>query len=78
MEHTATSPAPVSVPQWLRVSATFSAVAWVSWKPPGPVQAFAPPELRITARRWPSLITCSLQSTGAALTLLRVKTPAAA
>ena len=35
-------------------SATYSAVAWVSWKPAGPVQALAPPELRTTASTRPS------------------------
>ena len=50
VEQTATSMAPVSVPQSDNAAATASAVAWVSWKPPGPVQALAPPELRITAR----------------------------
>lgn len=44
VEATATSPAPMS-----STSATFSAVACVSWKPLGPVQALAPPELRTTA-----------------------------
>ncbi len=49
VEHTATSPAPMSSSE-----ATFSAVAWVSWKPPVPVHAFAPPELSTTARTRPS------------------------
>lgn len=61
-----------------RTSAAFSAVAWVSWKPCGPVQALAPPELRTTAVTSPPLTTCSDQRTGAALTRLEVKTPAAA
>ena len=74
VEATATSPAlcPSST------SATFSAVAWVSWKPLGPVQALAPPELRTTALTSPPLSTCSDHRTGAALTRLEVKTPAAA
>ena len=78
VEQTATSMAPVSVPQSDSAAATASAVAWVSWKPPGPVQALAPPELRITARSRPVVSTCWVHSTGAALTLLRVNTPAAA
>jgi hypothetical protein len=41
---TSTAPRPSS-------SATCSAVAWVSAKPSGPVQALAPPELRTTARQ---------------------------
>ena len=69
--------APVSVPQSDSAAATASAVAWVSWKPSGPVQALAPPELRITARSRPVVSTCCVHSTGAALTLLRVNTPAA-
>ena len=69
--------APVSVPQSDSAAATASAVAWVSWKPAGPVQALAPPELRITARSRPVVSTCWVHSTGAALTLLRVNTPAA-
>ncbi len=73
VEQTATSPAPMS-----STSAAFSAVAWVSWKPFGPVQALAPPELRTTAVSCPLLRTCSDQRTGAALTRLEVKTPAAA
>ena len=78
VEQTATSTAPVSVPQSDNAAATASAVAWVSWKPAGPVHALAPPELRITARSCPVVSTCCVQSTGAALTLLRVNTPAAA
>ena len=46
--------------------------------PAGPVQALAPPELRTTARTRPPVTTCSVHSTGAALTRLAVKTPAAA
>jgi hypothetical protein len=68
---------PVSVPQSDSAAATASAVACVSWKPSGPVQALAPPELRITARSRPVVSTCCDHSTGAALTLLRVNTPAA-
>ena len=45
---------------------------------PAPVQALAPPEFKITARNPPSLSTCCDHSTGAALTRLLVKTPAAA
>src|SRR5690606_31688292 len=59
-------------------AAARSAVAWVSWKPAGPVQALAPPELRTTAETRPARSTCSDQTTGAALTRLAVKTPAAA
>ena len=47
-------------------------------EPAGPVQALAPPELRITARNRPVVSTCWVHNTGAALTLLRVNTPAAA
>jgi hypothetical protein len=77
VEQTAISMAPVSLPQSDRAAATASAVAWVSWNPPGPVQALAPPEFRITARRRPVVSTCWVHSTGAALTWLRVNTPAA-
>ncbi len=73
VEATATSPA--RCPS--RLAATFSAVARVSWKPAGPVQALAPPELRMTALTAPSLRTCSLHTTGAAFTRFEVKTPAA-
>ena len=45
--------APVSVPHSDSAAASASAVAWVSWKPPGPVQALAPPEFSITARSRP-------------------------
>jgi hypothetical protein len=45
VEATATSIAPMP-----SSAAACSAVAWVSWKPSGPVQAFAPPELSTTAR----------------------------
>ena len=45
VDATATSIAPSS-----SAAAACSAVAWVSAKPSGPVQAFAPPELRATAR----------------------------
>ena len=57
VEQTATSAAPTtSRPPPLAVSraAASSAVAWVSWKPCGPVQAFAPPELSTTARTMPA------------------------
>ena len=70
--------APVSVPHSDSALATASAVAWVSWKPSGPVQALAPPELRMTARSRLVVITCCVHNTGAAFTLLRVKTAAAA
>ena len=54
VEQTPTSPAPMSIPCPARTVATCSAVWWVSPKPPGPVHAFAPPELRTTALIWPS------------------------
>ncbi len=73
VEQTATSPADSS-----SAIATHSAVAWVSWKPAGPVQALAPPELRTTASTRPSRTTCCDQTTGAALTRLPVNTAAAA
>ena len=78
VEHTATSPAPTMSRAFAAViaAAVCSAVAWVSWKPAGPVQAFAPPELSTTARTTPPCTTCWLHSTGAALTRLAVKTPA--
>jgi hypothetical protein len=72
VEQTATSTAPI----W-RAPATRSAVAWVSWKPGGPVHALAPPELSTTARRRRWVSTWLVHSTGAARTLLRVNTPAA-
>ncbi len=59
-------------------AATASAVRWVSANPSGPVQAFAPPELSTTASTRPPATTCCDHSTGAALTRLPVKTPAAA
>src|SRR5262245_15950975 len=55
-----------------------SALVWVSVKPSGPVQAFAPPELRSTARTRPPRTTCCVHSTGAAFTRLAVNTAAAA
>ncbi len=73
VEQTATSAA--SRPS---CSAAFSAVAYVSWKPCGPVQALAPPELSTTARIAPSASICRDHWTGAACTRLEVKTPAAA
>ncbi|CAM5425343.1 hypothetical protein STENM223S_02622 [Streptomyces tendae] len=73
VEQTAISPAPVP-----STSAAFSAVAWVSWKPLGPVQALVLPELRTTAVSCPLLRTCSDQSTGAAFTRLEAQTLAAA
>jgi hypothetical protein len=72
VEHTATSIAPQPIKP-----AAASAVACAVWKPWWPVQALAPPELRTTARSLPVASTCSDQRTGAALTLLRVNTPAA-
>ena len=72
VEQTTTSPAETP-----RTSPTFSAVRWVSRKPGEPVQALAPPELRITASTRPSLTTCRLQVTGAASTRLLVNTAAA-
>ena len=47
-------------------------------EPAGPVQALAPPEFSTTARTRPARSTCWHHSTGAALTRLLVKTPAAA
>ena len=58
--------------------ALFAAVVCVFWNPWGPVQALAPPELRITASTRPSLTTSRDQCTGAAATRLDVKTAAAA
>ena len=49
VEQTTTSPAEIS-----SAAPTFSAVACVSWKPSGPVQTLAPPELRTTALTTPS------------------------
>src|SRR3954453_18885380 len=57
--------------------AVCSAVAWVSWKPSGPVQALAPPELSTTARARAPASTCRLHTPGAAGKRLVVKTPAA-
>ena len=51
VEQTATSIAPTSWPAACRAPATCSAVRCVSAKPSGPVQALAPPEFKITARR---------------------------
>ena len=68
----------MSVAEAPSASAVFSAVVWVFWKPCGPVQALAPPELRITASTRPSLMTSRDQCTGAAATRLEVKTAAAA
>ena len=68
VEQTATSPRRDAE----RHAPTRSAVAWVSWKPAGPVQALAPPELRTTASTRPSAhAPAAVQSTGAALTRLR-------
>src|SRR5271165_6066894 len=73
VEQTAISPAPTSP----SAAARCSAVACVSWKPSGPVQALAPPELSTTARTRPPLTTCRVQVTGAACTRLVVNTAAA-
>src|ERR1035438_4078841 len=73
VEHTAISPA-----ESPRAAASRSALWWVSVKPAGPVHAFAPPELSSTARTRPPRTTCSVQSTGAALTRVVVNTAAAA
>src|SRR4051795_9038067 len=59
-------------------AAACSAVAWVSPKPSGPVQALAPPEFRTTARSRRPASTWRLHCTGAAGKRLVVKTPAAA
>ena len=72
VEHTAT----LSVMRPRR-SATREAVAAESAKPSGPVQALAPPELRMTACSWPSATACRDHFTGAAKTRLLVKTAAA-
>src|SRR5215472_530014 len=55
-----------------------SAVCLVSAYPSRPVQALAPPEFSTTARTVPPARTSWLHRTGAALTRLAVKTPAAA
>src|SRR3954452_4259817 len=73
VEATATSIAPMP-----SSAARCSAVAWVSWKPSGPVQALAPPEFSTTARSRPDRSTCRLHRTGAAGKRLVVKTAAAA
>ena len=52
-------------------------MACVSWKPAGPVQALAPPELSTTALTRPPLTTWRVHVTGAACTRLVVKTAAA-
>src|SRR5271157_6540688 len=72
VEQTAISPAPTSP----SAAARCSAVACVSWKPSGPVQALAPPELSTTARTRPPLTTWRVQVTGAACTRLVVNTAA--
>ena len=78
VEQTATSAAPTgSRPARVSAAATRSAVAWVSWKPCGPVQALAPPEFSTTTRTRPARSTRWLHSTGAALTRFAVNTPAA-
>ena len=55
VEQTAISPAESPI-----AAARCSAVACVSWKPSGPVQALAPPELSTTARTRPPLTTSSI------------------
>ena len=72
VEQTATSLAEIS-----NFLATNSALLCVSAKPCGPVQAFAPPEFKITALTALPLNTCLDQITGAATTLLEVKTAVA-
>ena len=69
VEQTTTSPAFME-----SFPAKTSAVLWVSANPSGPVQAFAPPLLRITAEISLSATTCRDHVTGAATTLLEVKT----
>ena len=71
VEQTITSPA-----ETLSSAPTCSAVVCVSANPCGPVQAFAPPLLRTTARTTPPFDTWRDQITGAATTLLLVKTAA--
>ena len=73
VEQTATSPAATPRP-----AAVFSAMTRASSNPDRPVQAFAPPEFRTTARSRPSATARRDHSTGAANTRLRVNTPAAA
>ena len=72
VEQTITSP-----DETLSDCPTCSAVLWVSANPCGPVQAFAPPLLRTTARTIPPFATWRDQVTGAATTLFVVKTAAA-
>ena len=69
VEQTTTSPA--FSPNF---SATYSAVLCVSAKPSGPVHAFAPPLLRITAVTSLSFTTSRDHVTGAAWILFDVKT----
>ena len=57
VEHTRTSPAPMSRPPACSAAAVRSAMVWLSAKPSGPVHAFAPPEFTITARALPSAMT---------------------
>ena len=72
VEQTITSPEEID-----KRSPTNSALTWVSIKPCGPVQAFAPPEFRTTARTRPPLATSFDHITGAATTLLVVNTATA-
>jgi hypothetical protein len=71
VEQTRTSPAEMP-----RAAAVCSAVACVSAKPSGPVQALAPPELSTTAPATPSDTACRVHRTGAACTRLLVSTAA--
>ena len=63
-----------SVAETPNLFATYSALLCVSAKPSGPVHAFAPPEFMSTASIRPSLTTCLLQITGAAVIRFLVKT----
>ena len=62
----------------LKSSAAAAHMALASLSPPSPVQAFALPLLRITARLPPALRCSAETRTGAALTLLVVKVAAEA
>jgi hypothetical protein len=67
----------VSVPQSESAAATASPVAWVSWKPRGPVQRIRAAGVQDDRTQPPGGQHLLVHSTGAALTWLRVKTPAA-
>ena len=73
VEHTAICEASTPIP-----SAVSCCIALASSTPCAPVQALALPELNTTAEIAPPLITSRLTLTGAAKTLLRVNTAAAA